>query len=410
MTKCTSKTGSRKSQVVAGSPRQLIRQTLRGQLHEAMVGLVYDMFDQEVETLCGPRYERDREAEGARAGSEQGSIYWEGKRQPVRRPRVRGGKGEVHLESYDALRDFDLFSDEVQRLLIRGVSTRDFSELTEKLDEDLPLSKSSASRAFQRSSQRDLDEVNGRDLSGDTYCCIMIDGLEKAGSHVMVALGFNTKGRKKILGLREGATENSEVVKDLIQSLLDRGLCTTPHILFVLDGAKALRKAVKAHWGERALVQRCQEHKIRNVKGYVPGELQDELARRMRAAYGMRTFDEALATMKKIIQWLGEHHEQAAKSLTEGLEDTLTVHRLGLPDVLRRTFRSANPIESMFDKVEYRSRRVKSWKGRNQVARWAASSLLLHEGKFRRIRGYKQMHMLVAALENRSVDNEQAVA
>lgn len=410
MKKCTSKAGSRKSQVVAGAPRELIRQTLRGQLHEAMVGLVYDMFDQEVEVLCGPRYERDREAEGARAGSEQGSIYWEGRRQPVRRPRIRGGKGEVHVESYDALRDFDLFSDEVQRLLIRGVSTRDFSELTKKLDEDLPLSKSSASRAFQRSSQRDLDEINGRDLSGDTYCCVMIDGIEKAGSHVMVALGFTTKGRKTILGLREGATENSEVVKDLIQSLLDRGLCTTPHILFVLDGAKALRKAVKAHWGERALVQRCQEHKIRNVKGYVPGELQNELERRMRAAYGMRTFDEALATMKKIIQWLGEHHEQGAKSLAEGLEDTLTVHRLGLLDVLRRTFRSTNPIESMFDKVEYRSRRVKSWKGRNQVVRWVASSLLLHEGKFRRIRGYKQMHMLVTALENQSVDNQQAVA
>ena len=410
MKKCKPKTGSRKSQVVAGSPRELIRRTLRGQLHEAMVGLVYDMFDQEVETLCGPRYQRDREPEAARAGSEQGSIYWDGRRQPVRRPRVRAGKGEVHLESYDALRDYDLFSDEVQRLLIRGVSMRDFSELTEKLDEDLPLSKSSASRAFQRSSQRDLDELNGRDLSGETYCCIMIDGIEKAGSHAMVALGFTTKGRKKTLGLREGATENSEVVKDLIQSLLDRGLCTTPHILFVLDGAKALRKAVKAHWGERAIVQRCQEHKIRNVKGYIPGELQDELERRMRAGYGMRTFDEALATMKTIIQWLGEHHEQAARSLTEGLEETLTVHRLGLPDVLRRTFRSANPIESMFDKVEYRSRRVKSWKGRNQVARWAASSLLLHEKKFRRIRGYKQVHMLVAALENRAVDSNQAVA
>ena len=200
------------------------------------------------------------------------------------------------------------------------------------------------------------------------------------------------------------------MVKDLIQSLLDRGLCTTPHILFVLDGAKALYKAVKAHWGERAMIQRCQEHKIRNVKGYVPGELQDELERRMRAAYGMRTFDEALASMKKIIQWLGEHHEQAAKSLTEGLEETLTVHRLGLRDVLRRTFRSSNPIESMFDKVEYRSRRVKSWKGPNQVARWAASSLLLHEKKFRRIRGYKQMHMLVAALESGAVDSKQAVA
>ncbi len=400
--------GSRKTRLASASRRSLVRHTLRQQLHEAMRGLVHDMFEQEVTALCGPRYARNREARDARAGSEQGSIYWDGRREPLRRPRVRDGQGEVRLESYDALRDYDLFSDEVQELLIRGVSTRDFSELTKKLDEDLPLSKSSASRAFQRASQRDLDEINGRDLSGDTYCCIMIDGIEKARSHVIVALGFTTQGRKKILGLREGATENSEVVKDLIQSLMDRGLCTTPHILAVLDGAKALHKAVRAHWGDRVLVQRCQEHKIRNAKGYVPGELHAELERRMRAAYGLNTFDEAVAALKRVMDWLGGHHEQAAKSIREGLEDTLTVHRLGLPDLLRKSFRSTNPIESVFDKVEYRSRRVKSWKGRNQVARWAASSLLLHEAKFRRIRGYKQVHLLLAALDN--VDTKQAVA
>ncbi len=172
---------SRKMPLASPSPRSLVRQMLRQQLHEAMRGLVHDMFEQEVTALCGPRYARNRDAEDARAGSEQGSIYWDGRREPLRRPRVRDDQGEVRLESYDALRDYDLFSDEVQQLLIRGVSTRDFSELTEKLDEDLPLSKSSASRAFQRASQRDLDEINGRDLSGETYCCIMIDGIEKAG-------------------------------------------------------------------------------------------------------------------------------------------------------------------------------------------------------------------------------------
>jgi len=386
----------------------VIRQTLRRQLHEAMRGLVHDLFEQEVTALCGPRYGRDRDLEAARAGSEQGSIYWDGRREPTRRPRVRDDDGEVSLEAYEALRDYDLFSDEVQALLLRGVSTRDFSELTQKLDEDLPLSKSSASRAFQRSSQRDLDEINGRALSGDTYCCLMIDGIEKARSHVIVALGFTSNGSKKILGLREGATENSEVVKDLIQSLMDRGLTTTPRVLFVLDGAKALHKAVKVHWGDRAIVQRCQEHKIRNVRSYLPGHLQDELERRMRAGYGVTTYDEAMAAMKTIVAWLSEHHEPAARSLKEGLEETLTVHRLGLPENLRRTFRSTNPIESLFDKVEYRIKRVKNWKGKTQIARWAASSLLLHEKKFRRIRGYKQMHLLLAVLEN--VDKKQAVA
>ena len=268
--------GSRKIVRTAPSARELVRQMLRQELHTAMRGLVHDMFEQEVTALCGPRYVRNRDAEGSRAGGEQGAIYWDGRREPaprapgrhgpgqgrwaagaaeqpaeadkrerrpvhrlvgeeghgpvgpgdtrnreaeetragsgqgsiswdgrrepLRRPRVRDGQGEVRLESYDALRDYDLFRDEVQRLLIRGVSTRDFSELTEKLDEDLPLSKSSASRAFQRASQRDLDEINGRDLSGETYCCIMINGIEKAGSHVMVAMGLTTKGHKTTRG------------------------------------------------------------------------------------------------------------------------------------------------------------------------------------------------------------------
>jgi transposase-like protein len=332
-----------------------------------MRGMVHDMLEQEVTALCGPRYARNRDAEEARAGSEQGSIYWDGRREPLRRPRVRDGQGEVRLESYDALRDYDLFSDEVQQLLIRGVSTRDFSELTEKLDEDLPLSKSSASRAFQRASQRDLDEINGRDLSGETYCCIMIDGIEKAGLHVMVALGFTTKGHKKTLGLREGATENSEVVKDLIQSLLDRGLSTTPDVLFALDGAKALHKAVKAHWGDRAIIQRCQEHKIRNVRGYLPGDLQDELERKMRAAYGLKTFDEALATMKRIMAWppraggreLGRRSRRDANGSSSGSagsssqdvpqheSDRVLVRQAGLPLEAREELEGSQPGRAM---------------------------------------------------------------
>lgn len=392
------------------SPRELIREALRRHMHTSMLRAIYDMFQQEVEALCGPRYARNRDHEAARAGTEDGSIYWDGQRQPVRRPRVRNADGEVHLESYDALRDYDLFSEEVQKLLIHGISSRDFSEVTRKLDSDLPLSKSSASRAFKRASQRDLDELNGRDLAGDEYCCIMIDGIEKADSHVIVALGFTIKGYKRILGLREGATENSAVVKDLLQSLIDRGLTTTQQVLFVLDGAKALRKAVKAHWGDRGVIQRCEEHKIRNVRRYLPSHLQDETERRMRAAYGMKTYGQALDAMKQLINWLNEQHVQAASSLAEGLEETLTVHRLGLPDLLRKTFRSANPIESMFDKVEYRCQRVKSWSGKTQVARWAASSLLLHEKKFRRIRGYRQMQVLITALKNWTVDKDAMVA
>ena len=238
----------------------------------------------------------------------------------------------------------------------------------------------------------------------------MIDGIEKAGTHVITALGFTTQGHKRILGLREGASENSAGVKDLLQSVLDRNLTTTQHVLFVLDGAKALRSAVKAHWGDQAIVQRCQLHKIRNVLSYLPKELQGTVERRMRNAYEMKTYDQALNELKKLIKWLRDRSDKAAGSLAEGLEATLTVHRLDLPALLRTTFRSTNPIESIFDKVKTRGRRVKNWKADNQLARWSASALLLHEKKFKRIKGYRQLPQMIAALENLAVDKDKMVA
>lgn len=388
---------------------QMVRETLAEQMHVSMLGLIKDMFQQEVEALCGPRYERDRQATAHRAGSEAGSVYWDGKRQGVRRPRVRVGSHEVNLESYQALRDYDAMSDEVQQLLLRGISTRDYSEVKKKLDRDLPLSKSSASRAFTRASQKDLDAINGRDLGGETYCSIMIDGIAKGGVHVIVAMGFSTKGDKRILGLREGATENTTVVKDLLQSMIDRNLATTQYVLFVLDGAKALRKAVTSHWGQRAIVQRCQEHKIRNVIDYLPKEHQASIEQSLRAAYAMESYTLAKQALGKLLTRLQALNSAAAKSLNEGLEETLTVHRLGLPETLRRTFRSTNPIESIFDKVKTRGRRVKNWQGNNQFARWAASSLLLHEKKFRKIKGHKQLKVLLTALENQGVDRSKKV-
>ncbi len=211
---------------VAAETHALVRETLRQGLHRITLQMVRRLFQDEITALCGPRYARQRDAEVVGGGSEKGSIMWEGKRMRVGRPRANDGDGEVLLESYAALKDYDLFSDQVQQLLIRGISTRDFSEVTRKLDDDLPLSKSSASRAFIHASQKDLDRINGRDLAGDEYCVIMIDGIEKAGTHVIVALGFTTQGHKHILGLRAGASENTEVVKDLLQSLIDRNLTT----------------------------------------------------------------------------------------------------------------------------------------------------------------------------------------
>jgi transposase-like protein len=395
---------------MALQPSVLIRQALAEQVQQAMLGLVANLFEQEVTALCGPRYERKTDRHYRRGGSEEGSIYWDGKRQAVRRPRAHDPQGEVSLESYQSLKDYDLFNQDVQRLLLRGISMRDYSAVTKKLDDDLTLSKSSASRAFVQASQKDLEAINGRDLADTTYGAIMIDGIERAGVHVVVALGFSAKGHKRVLGLAEGASENHRVVTDLIESLVERHLTTSESVLFVLDGARALHKAVTAHWGDRAVIQRCQEHKIRNVRDALPGEWQDEAERRLRAAYAMTTESQARTALQKLLAWLRSRNDAAARSLQEGLEETLAVHRLGLPEKLRKTFRSTNPIESLLDKVSYRGRRVKRWRTGRQVCRWAASSLLLHEQTFRRVRGHQQMHVLMRALENMNVDKTKDVA
>ena len=226
----------------------------------------------------------------------------------------------------------------------------------------------------------------------------------------VVAMGIATDGRKHVLGLREGATENGQLVGDLLASLQERGLALTTRTLFVIDGGKALRKAVRQAFGARAIVQRCVVHKLRNVLSYLPPKWHDEARRRLNAAWGMRTYQDAHEALSRVLAWLESINESAAASLAEGFEETLTVHRLGVAGTLRRTLITTNPIESAIDIVRSHARRVKRWSGATMVLRWMGSGLVRAENQFRRVKGHESIPALIAALENVSLLEGKDVA
>lgn len=387
-----------------GLVRHQIRSTLRG----VTLKLVEDLFREEVEALSGKPWSR-KDTNGNRVyrgGSEQGRVRLEGQQIAVTRPRLRRGRParEVPLRSYEALQSYDLLDEEVQRKMMRGVSTREYGELLDELEGGLGLPRSLVSKAFARGSQKALDQINGRDLgSYGVFVTLMVDGQQFAGTHIMIALGITADGQKVLLGQREGHTENAEVVADLLQNLVDRKLALSDTFLAVIDGAKALRSALVRRWQGRVLIQRCQVHKKRNVLDKLPKHWHAEANRRINVAYTMAQHPEALKVLRDTVKWLQGINESAAASLEEGLEETLTVVRLGLPDILRRTFMSTNPLESVLDGVRSRTRRVKRWRKPAMVSRWVASALLLVEKRLRRINGHRSMALLIEALKRQGV-------
>jgi len=391
---------------------EIVREALFGSVKAKILESVYDLFQQEVDALCGKSHDRSNEELLKRAGSEKGKIFFRGQPLKVKRPRVRSNRGEEKIESYEALKNYDFLSDDVLKKVIHGISTRDYSKVIDTWEDDLKLTKSSVSRAFVRASQKDLDEINSRDLSKSQFFAMMIDGIDISGLTIVVAMGFTCSGKKEILGLIEGGSENSELVKSLFQNLQDRGLSLTDEALFVLDGSKALRKAVKDSFGKRAIIQRCQVHKIRNVQSHMPKKYHGEIKRRMKTAYNMKDYLEALQILENTVLWLRQFNDSAANSLLEGMKETITVHRLNMPSKLRSTFSTTNPIESMFDKVKSKMRRVKNWKSNGKAARWSASSLLVHEKQFRTIKGFREIPLLLNSLKTLAIklDKERRAA
>lgn len=339
---------------------------------------------------------------GYRWGSQAGFAFLNGRKVALAHPRVRtlDGRREVALASYAKFQE-DGAGRVAYRDLMRGVSTRNYADGVEGFLNGYGLEKSSVSRQFVRASGEKLRELMERDLSKQRFVVVFIDGIGFAEHLLIVALGVDEKGRKHTLGLWQGATENATVCQALFDDLSRRGLDAQNGLLFVTDGGKGLRAAIQKTFGKIAQVQRCLEHKKRNVLEHLPKHRQAEFRGKLSAAYGMLDYAEAKRALLACVAELERINPSAAASLREGLEETLTLHRLRVPAALRASLSTTNPIESPFAYAREKTHRVKRWRGGDQVQRWAASALLAAEKSWHRVKGHTLMAQLVEALSRR---------
>jgi putative transposase len=338
-------------------------------------------------------------------GRQWGSVALSDRKLRVERPRLRGNEGEARIPAYEALQDEGRMSARMLELLLSGVSTRDYQRVIREMAETVGVSKSSVSREFVEESAQKLKELNERSLPGEQMLIVYLDGMVYGEHHVLGAVGIDRQGFKHALGMRLGSSENAVVAKDLLADLVARGLDPKKVRLFVVDGSKALRKAVKEVFGDYAVVQRCRTHKLRNVLSYLPQHLQDQVAAVIRAAYKL-SYKEGLARLKTQAAWLQKEHPQAAASLLEGLEETFTVNRLGLTATLMKCLTTTNIIENPNGTVRRQTRRVSRWQDGVMVLRWAASAFLNAEKRFRRVSGYRELWMLENALDALLIDHQ----
>jgi transposase-like protein len=378
---------------------------------EAGLLIMKAVMDAEVESLAGPKGQHDPDRTATRWTAQPGYVVLAGKKVPVIRPRVRTPTGEVTLRSYAQFQSAPRRQGSIYQKLVNGISTRKYEQAIDHFTEGYGISKSAVSRqmveatrgALQKLCERRIDELG-------PMAVLLIDGKQLHGECVIIALGVDLQGKKHTLGLVQGATENSVVVQQLLDDLIERGLDAARPMLIVLDGSKALRKAVRQTFGDRSPVQRCQIHKRRNVKELLPQEYQRSVDQRMRTAYGMKDYEQAKAQLEKTVEWLEGINPSAAASLREGLEETLTLHRLGLPEPLRRSFQSTNLIESALSVASDVSDNVKRWRAGDMRLRWIAAGVLAAEKQFRRVRGHKLMPKLLSTVGAMAIAGESQAA
>ena len=357
--------------------------------------IIRGVIEEEVTRRVGPRYQPDPASRCVRWGQQPGYVVFAGQKVAVERPRVRVRKGqEVALDSYTRLQHDGRRQRAVREGIVAGLTSRSYHRAVQSVLEGYGIEKSSVSREFVAASAGQLKQLCEKKLGDLDLVALLIDGIHLGKQVLVVALGIEISGKKQVLGLWQGATENTTVVKELLEDLVARGLNPERRYLLVIDGAKALRAAIERVFGNRAEVQRCQIHKRRNVKDHLPKQAQGDTDRRIRNAYALTSYAEAKAELEKIFRQLERINPSAARSLEEGLEETLTVHRLGVGTLLRRTLASTNPIESCLSTVERVAHNVKRWRGGDQPLRWTATGLLEAEKKFRRVKGYRELEAL----------------
>jgi transposase-like protein len=363
------------------------------------------MMSGDVTAACGPKGKHDANRTATRHGSEDGSVTLGGRRVPIVRPRMRAvdGSGELPVLSYELFSSTEVLGRLAMEKMLAGISTRDWQAGLEPVGEQAERdatgkSKSAISRRFVKATESALAELLARPLDDLDLVALMLDGVH-FGEHVcVVALGIGIDGTKYPLAVVEGDSENTTVVKDVLTGLRKRGLDTTKPILVVIDGAKALKAAVIRVF-DHPIIQRCQLHKIRNVSDRLPDRLASTVGKRMRAAYKAGSALAAEAQLEALAKELERTHPGAAGSLREGMAETLTVLRLGVPPTLARTLRSTNSIESMISIARTHSRNVKHWKGGQMALRWCAAGLAEAGKQFRRVNGHLHLAALRKALD-----------
>jgi putative transposase len=380
---------------------------LTGQAGLKIIGAI---LEDEVSRRVGPPHHPASASNAMRWGRQPGYVIFSGRKVSVERPRVRTRDGEeVELNSYARMQQEGRRQRAIREGIVAGLSSRNYRRAVQSVVDGYGIEKSSVSREFVQASAAQLQELCEKKLSDLDLAAILIDGIHLGKQVLVVALGIEISGEKHVLGLWQGATENTTVVKELLEDVVARGLNAERRYLFVIDGAKALRAGIERVFGERAEVQRCQIHKRRNVKEHLPKSAQGDIDRRIRNAYAMRDYAAAKAELEKIFRQLERINPSAARSLEEGLEETLTVHRLGVGTLLRQSLCSTNPIESCFSVVEKVARNVKRWREGEQVLRWAATGLIEAQKKFRRVKGFRELEVLHRKL-NPSLTQKEQVA
>jgi len=370
-------------------------------VRQAGLQLMELMMQAEVEERVGKRSQPQEERRANRWGSERGYCVVMGQKVAMQRPRVRTTDDqEMRLGSYELFHRGEPLTETVWEKLMLGLSTRKYGEAVRQFREAYGLEKSAISEHFIEASREKLKQIMERRLNQTRLCALLIDATPFQGQQLIVALGIHEDGRKTILGIRQGATENATVVGELLGDLMERGLDFSQPRLYVLDGGKALTAAVKKYAGDSAAIQHCQVHKRRNVLDHLTDEQKPAVAKKLNAAYALEDYGAAKQALDSLHRELMDLNPSAARSLGEGLEETLTVHRLHLPMQLRKTMASTNVIESAFSIVEQVCRNVKRWHDGDQRERWVGSGLLVAEKQFRRIQGYKQIPALLKELES----------
>jgi len=363
-----------------------------------------ELMEAEVTDVAGPKGRHNAERAAYRHGHEDASVALGGRRVGVRRPRVRSVEGaEVHLDSYDTFASADLLTAHTVAAMMAGLSTRRYEGALEPVGAEVAeaassTSKSAVSRRFVAATAGRLAEFRSRPLGDAKWLVIFVDGFDFAGHTMVGALGVTAEGTKVPLGVVQGSTENASVVRGLVTGLRDRGVDDSDGILFVIDGGKALRSAVKEVFGDKALIQRCRLHKERNVADHLPEAERLWVLRKMRQAWRNPDAVEAERDLRDLADQLERINPDAAGSLREGLAEMFTVTRLGVRGTLLATVMSTNPVESMIEIVRDHARNVKRWQPGNMRLRWAAAGMLEAARQFRRVKGYRQLPDLASAI------------